>query len=160
MFNLLALAIPVSAGTASWSAESIPSPIGCVLGPAGIDVRDIAVAAGGAVIYAVPGDSIADKVAYKSTSAGASWKTLDINIEADLVAVAPDDTSIVAIANSSTPEVYLSIDGGSTWVNLGTPQETIFDETALGSFHDITDSGGGDGAVESALTAYSLGKLF
>jgi len=46
------------------------------------------------------------------------------DIEADLVAVAPDDADVIAIANSGTPEVYLTINGGSIWYNLGTPQES------------------------------------
>ena len=115
LVSLFALATPVSAGTASWSAESIPGTIDNVLGPAGIDIRDIAVAAGGTTIYAVPGDSISNNVIYKSTSAGVSWTTLGISIEADLVAVAPDDADMVAIANSGTPEVYLTINGGFQW---------------------------------------------
>ncbi len=62
LVSLFTLATPVSAGTASWSAESIPGTIDDVLGPAGIDIRDIAVAAGGTTIYAVPGDSISNNV--------------------------------------------------------------------------------------------------
>jgi len=48
-------------GYPAWSAEPIPSTIDHTLGPAGIDIRDIAVA-GGTTIYAVPGDSISDNV--------------------------------------------------------------------------------------------------
>lgn len=124
LVNLLALATPASAGIASWSAESIPSTLDNALGPAGIDVRDLAVAADGSTIYVVTGDSTSDNVIYKSTDAGISWTTLDINIKAYLVAVSPDDADMIAIANNSTREVYLTINGGSTWSTLGIPQES------------------------------------
>ena len=87
LFSLLS-PVPTSAGAAAWSAESIPGTADICLGPAGIDVRDIAVAADGTTVYAVPGNSLPDRVVYKSTDAGASWSNLDTDIEADLVAVA------------------------------------------------------------------------
>ena len=73
LVSLFSWATPVSAGKLAWSAESIPGTAGVVLGPAGIDVRDIAVAADGKSIYAVPGDSVSDNVVYKSNAAGVSW---------------------------------------------------------------------------------------
>lgn len=123
LVSLFLLAALASADTAYWSAEPIPSTMDEVLGPAGIDVRDIAIA-GSTTIYAVAGDSVSDNVVYKSTDAGISWTTADINIKADLIAVAQDDADVVAIANSSTPEVYLTTNGGSTWYALDTPQES------------------------------------
>ena len=157
LVSLFALATPVSAGTASWSAESIPGTIDDVLGPAGIDIRDIAVAAGGTTIYAVPGDSISNNVVYKSTSAGVSWTTLGLSIEADLVAVAPDDADMVAIANSGTPEVYLTINGGSTWYNLGTPQGS--GGTAAAAIYDIAISKASEGIHYIAAAGKEAGNV-
>ena len=114
---------PALAGDAYWSAETIPGTTGNVLGPAGIDVRDIAVAADGTTIYAVPGDSIAEQIVYRSTDTGASWAELDVSIAADLVAVAPDDAGTVAIADSATAQVYVTTNSGLNWYDLGVPGE-------------------------------------
>lgn len=115
---------PVSAGLASWSAETIPSRTDNILGPPGIDIRDFAVAGDTKTIYAVPGDSISDNVVFKSSDAGATWTALPVSIKADFVAVAPDDSTFVAVANNSTPTVYVTLNGGLIWYDLGTPQET------------------------------------
>jgi len=114
---------PVSAGLAEWSAETIPTRLDNILGPAGINIRDFAVAGDSKTIYAVPGDSIPDNVVYKSSDAGATWTTLPVSIQADLVAVAPDDNNLVAIADNSTPIIYITLNGGSIWYSLGTPGE-------------------------------------
>ncbi len=118
---------PVSAGGAVWSAETIPDTLEYILGPDGtgdnLDVRDFAFAGDGMTVYAAPGDSISDNVVYKSTDAGLGWAALELDITPDLVAVAPDDRDIVVIANSSTPELYLTTNGGVTWDTLGTPPE-------------------------------------
>ena len=151
LVSLFSLAAPASAGTASWSAESIPSTLYEVLGPAGIDVRDIAVAADGTTIFAVSGNTVSDDVVYKSIDAGISWTTLDIPIEADLVAVAPDDADIIAIANSSTPEVYLTSNGGVTWHNLGTPQES--GGAAAAAIYDLAISRASDEMINYLAAA-------
>jgi len=136
--SLLVPASPASAGVTVWSAETIPSTVDLVLGPAGIDVRDLAVDSTGSIIYAVPGDSVSDGVVYKSVNAGASWTTLNVDIQADLVAVAPDDRNMVVIASSDTPEVYLTVNGGSTWYAMGTPQEN--GAAAAAAIYDLTIS--------------------
>ncbi|HJX13159.1 MAG TPA: hypothetical protein VJ377_06475 [Dehalococcoidales bacterium] len=124
LVSLLLPAAPVSAGTAVWSAETIPTVENNFLGPAGVDIRDLAVAPDHTTVYAVPGDSISDNVVYKSVDAGVTWLAIDVDISADLVAIAPDDKNMVAIASRGTPAVYLTTDGGTTWSNLGTPQES------------------------------------
>lgn len=119
---------PVSAGGAVWSAETIPDTLEYILGPDGVgdnlDILDFSFADDGMTVYAAPGDSISDNVVYKSTNAGLGWAALEeLDITPDLVAVAPDDKDIVVITNSSTPELYLTINGGVTWDSLGTPPE-------------------------------------
>ena len=52
--SLFSWAAPVSAGATVWSAETIPSQTGNMLGPAGIDIIDLAVGGDGTTIYAVP----------------------------------------------------------------------------------------------------------
>jgi hypothetical protein len=157
LISLLALAVPASADTSSWSAEPIPSTISKVLGPAGIDVCDIAVAGGGNIIYAVTGDSTSDNVVYKSNDVGNSWTTLDINIKADLIAVAPDDADLVAIANSSIPEVYLTTDGGAIWYALGTPQESS--GAAAAAIYDLAISKASDGINYIAAAGKEAGDV-
>ncbi|MFC1981117.1 hypothetical protein ACFLVN_02605 [Chloroflexota bacterium] len=120
----LSFAAPASADTIGWSEEPIPGTLGNVIGPVGVDVRDMAVASDGRTIYVAPGDRVADNVVYRSANIGESWTTWSVDTRTDLVAVASDDNGVVAIANSSTLEVYLTIDGSSTWTSLGTPQES------------------------------------
>ncbi len=102
LVNLLLPDIPASARGEVWEAETIPSTTYEVLGPAGIDVQDIAVT-DGSIIYAVTGDSVLENILYKSTDAGISWTTREAPIQADLVAVAPDNPDVVAIASSRLP---------------------------------------------------------
>ena len=156
LFSLLSPTL-ASADTASWSAEPVPSSIDMVLGPDGIDVRDLAVADDGVTLYAVSGDSIPENVVYKSTDAGVSWTTLSISIVADLVAVAPDDEDMVAIASSSPPEVYLTINGGSTWYTLGTPQES--GQAAAAAIYDISISPEDNGIHYVAAAGNEAGDI-
>ncbi|MFC1990685.1 WD40/YVTN/BNR-like repeat-containing protein [Chloroflexota bacterium] len=157
LFGFSSLASPASAGTASWSAEAIPGTTGIVLGPAGVDVRDIAVAAVGATVYAVPGDSVSDNVVYKSIDTGVSWTALDVAIEADLVAIAPDKANMIAIVSENTSSVYLTTDGGSTWNSLVTPQES--DGAAAAAIYDIAISAASDGVNYIAVAGKEAGDV-
>ncbi len=129
---------PVSAGLSTWSAENIPSTTGNMLGPAGVDIRDFAIAYDSLTIYAVPGDSIADNLTFKSTDGGLTWATLTVPIRADLVAIAPD-SNLVVIANNTTPEVRVSLDNGVTWSPTGFIQESPGVQTAI-SINDLAIS--------------------
>lgn len=120
--SLMAFATPVSAGTVSWSAFSpVPSSTSQVLEQG--DVVDIGVSGDGDTIYAVGGA----KLVYKSTNRGLTWSTIATtdNSDADLVAVAPDNDDIVAYVGTASDNltVYVSVNGGTTWSNLGVPQE-------------------------------------
>ena len=117
--SLFALAAPASANTLSWSAELIPDTSGNVLGPAGVDITDIAVTTDGTKIYVAPGDSVSNNIVYESTDAGMSWTALTVPIQTDLIAVAPDDKNVIAIGRKNMPIVYVTSNGGSTWKQLG-----------------------------------------
>ncbi|MCK4862837.1 MAG: hypothetical protein KAS25_01005 [Dehalococcoidales bacterium] len=140
--GLLIPAEPASAGAAVWSAEIIPSTLDNILGPDepgdNLDVRDFSMTADCSTIYAVAGNSIVTNVVYKSVDYGVTWTVINIDITADLVAVAPDDKGMVVIANSSTPAAYLSINGGLTWDTLGTIQDNDGDPAA--AIYDIAIS--------------------
>ncbi len=119
MASLLSFAVPVSAEAPLWSAVSIPGAEGYQLGPSGVDIRDLAVAADGMTIYAAPGDSIADRHVFRSDDAGISWVAQSVSIVADLVAVAPDNADVVVVARKTVPSAYFTTDGGTTWHSLG-----------------------------------------
>lgn len=157
LVSLLSWATPASAGTASWSAESIPDTTDNILGPAGIDVRDFAVAPGGTTIYAVPSDSISNNIIYKSTSSGVRWTALNVPVKADLVAIASDNTNMVAIVDSSTAEVYLTTNGGTTWDTLGTPQESGADAAA--AIYDLAISKASAGIHYIAAAGKEAGDI-
>ena len=139
--GLLLSAAPVAAGTCSWTSETTPSTSGKRL-QAGANVVDIAVADDGA-IYAVTGVAT-DNYCYKSTNGGVTWSKLT-NVfpwQPDLVAVAPDDSDIVAVANKATPEVYISSNGGSTWGTLSTITGDVTTATVLADMAISPTAGG------------------
>ncbi len=165
--SLFAWPRPVSAGLAEWSAETIPSRTNNTLGPAGVDIRDLAVANDNLVVYAAPGDSITDNVVYKSTDSGIKWTALPVPIRADYVAIAPDNENLVAIANNITPTVFFSSSAGLAWQTLGTVQETphgapaaaIYDlaiSLAMVNIHYIAVAGKEAGNIAN-LWYYDLG---
>jgi hypothetical protein len=149
--SLAVATVPVSAADPlAWNGEAIPSVGGKLLGPAGVDVCDIAVSSDGATIYAAPG-STANKTLYKSTNGGATWSAINVGVgaatmDADLVAVAPDDSNLIAVANRNTDDdpvaactIYISTNGGASWGTLGIPTGPA---TAINDI-DISASGSG-----------------
>ncbi|MFC1961605.1 hypothetical protein ACFLWN_00950 [Chloroflexota bacterium] len=136
------LTSPAAAAVNSWSTESTPGRKDNVLGPPGIDIRDIAAVPGDSAIYTAPGDSIAGKVIFRSADTGASWTVLPTPISADMVAVAPDNTDVIAIASANETSVCISEDGGMNWNTLATPDG---DSGTARAIHDIAlcaDAGG------------------
>ena len=153
----LAPAAPASAGNLAWSAEEMPGATGVLLGPSGVDVRDLAVASDGMTVYAVPGDSVPQSIIYESADSGASWSVLDVDLTADRVAVAPDDVNIVALA-SGTAAVALSTDGGLNWDSLGVPRQS--GGGAAVAVHDIAVSPvAGDGSRYLAVAGEEAGGV-
>jgi hypothetical protein len=123
VLSLFSWTKPVSAGLSVWSAETIPSVLTNILGPAGVDVRDFVFSGDYQTFYTAPGNSIATNVIYKSTDGGANWTALATDITADLVAIAPDNSNLVVIANTTTADVYISTDGGVIWQSMGTVKD-------------------------------------
>ncbi len=124
LFGLFLWSKPAAAGVSTWSAETIPSTTGYMLGPSGTgnntDIRDWAIGNDNKTIYVAPGDSITSNITFKSVDGGVTWAALATPIRTDKVAVSPDDNNTVVIANNST-DIYLSPDGGGTWNTLNFP---------------------------------------
>jgi len=135
---------------------SVPGTDGYQIGPDGIDVRDLAAAADGATIYVAPGDSITDRCVFKSDDAGKSWVTQGLGINADLVAVAPDNADVAAVARTTVPAVYYTTDGGTTWHSAG----MIKDERGViaSRIHDIAISVADDGTHYLAVAGEEAGE--
>ena len=106
--------------TPQWKQEAIPSTDGNVIGPPGIDIKDMAGAIDGITIWAGPGPTVPLTV-YKSTNTGATWISVPTNvggltgINADLVAIAPDNSDCIAICDTTSLVIYISTNGGATW---------------------------------------------
>src|SRR4030042_1074980 len=96
--SLFAWPAPVSAGSCVWSAESIPLLLDNILGPAGVDIRDLVISNDTITVFAAPGDSVSDNVVFKSIDSGNRWVILQAPIRADFIAMAPNDNNLIAIA--------------------------------------------------------------
>jgi len=125
LVSLMAFAAPVSAGTLSFTTETIPGEPNDILIP-GETIADLA--ASGDTAYAVVGT--ANKT-YKTTNLGQTWKELSKfkattsldNVNFNLVAVAPDNPDVVAVVTeNATPDqrqaVEYSVNGGSSWTRM------------------------------------------
>jgi len=128
LVSLFGFAAPASAGTLSWTDETIPDTTGNVSAP-GTDVTDIAVSGDSNTIYVTDNES---NSLFKSTNGGDTWSqaTLPSTAAAPLwVAVAPDDPDVVAFVADGN-EVYVSTDGGTNWK---TALMTVADTTTSNS---------------------------
>ena len=122
--SLLIVALPVSAaGTLSWDDESLPSTSSKII--EADKITDMAIGPDGTTIYAT--FNTTDGKLYKSTDTGATWSALTSPVETgnttDLVAVAPDDADMVVVVNTANLTVHVSVNGGSSFTELGIPED-------------------------------------
>ncbi len=96
-----------------------------VLAP-GIDIVDFDM--NGSVAYAVTGAAL-----YQSTSGGAMWSNITPRLAlagADYVAIAPDDTDVIVVADATPAAgvgVQISINGGVSFTSMGTIEGLVGD---------------------------------
>jgi hypothetical protein len=138
------LASPASAGTLSWSPDTtVPSTTDNILvTTAGTDIVDIAVSSDGQMVIAATGGN--DARLYKSVDKGATFTALTAPTNTDntsnLVAIAPDDSSIIVVfGGTNNLDGHVSTNGGSTWSSLGTVQEATAGTDAV-AIYDIAIS--------------------
>src|SRR3954468_7484247 len=73
----------------------------------------------GAVLLAAPGVTAAATTATTATAAGPAWSSLPIwGGDVWSLAIPPQDPDVV-FAGTSAGQIYLSRDGGRTWVDAG-----------------------------------------
>ena len=151
LVSLLIAAVPVSASTLDWSAESIPDPGGKIL-LSGSTITDIAVSGDGEILWACVGTT----TIYKSSNGGISWTDVSTGaggvtaIEADLIAIAPDNSNIVAVAATDVPKVNVTTNGGASFGNLGTPSDSAGDDAT--EVYDLDVSAEDQGVHYVAVT--------
>jgi len=189
MLSAFAGAVPAAAATLAFSGD----PSGPASKAVTASFTNIAVSSDGKTIY---GAAIAPPAPlptlYKSTNGGTSFVPISLNNASytspvpdflpsiSLLAVAPDDPTIVAFASNSdyagnaTPTVYLSTNGGTTWSSITntatTPAAPLGFAGAGASISDIQISqsaGGvhyigivgksGTGANKVAVSYYAFG---
>jgi len=113
--SLFVAAAPTSAKDLAYSAEALPSAITLHLA-ASSNITDFAIANDGVTIYAVGNTGSV----WKSSNAGRTWaaQVWAAADAFDMVAVAPDDPNLVAVASSANKTVYVSTLGGMYPSNL------------------------------------------
>jgi len=147
--SLLAFAAPVSAANPlQWNQEAVPTAGGYKLQPASENVSSIAVGGDGTTLYVASGGTSI----YKSTNAGQSWSKVPTTngnqsaINPTLVAVAPDNNNLLAIADTVRKTVYISTNGGASWGTLQSPTNATainsLDVSAFGQTSNYLAVGG------------------
>lgn len=136
---------PVSANPdrLKWSVVDTPSEEGkVVVSPSEINAF---VVSQNETFYAI---DIPNGTVYKSTDAGVTWED-DItdalirdgaSLPAWDIAVAPDDSNLVAVVTDNRTAVYLSDDGGDSWEDSGVPDlgGTLTSDIAISPEYDGT----------------------
>ena len=137
-----------------WSKVSTPTQEGnVVLSPSEINV--FVIGPDDETFYAIdiPGDPVGGKYpngkVYKSTDAGLTWGDKPTeklagkgaNLPAWDIAVAPDDSEIVAVVTDDRTKVYVSEDGGENWYDAHIPD---LGTMLIGSIAISTEYGSGD----------------
>ena len=122
----------------------------------GTEVNRIAVGSDGKTIYAL--DSVTPLL-FKSGDGGYTWTNVTGHLSGfsslDDLAVSPDDPNFMAVVDTTTPEVFLSTNGGSSFAPTGVAGLII-----AGTIQDITISGGyniGGGIAQEIMFGTSSG---
>ncbi len=135
-----------------WATVNIPGTNGnVVISPS--EVSEIAI--GAQVFYAL--DTGNSKI-YRSRNGGLTWENITpylmqagALLPATRIAIAPDNANFVAVVTDTGSCVYLSIDGGITWLNANVPAITGTIQTiALSSSYIEDDVSCRDIAIGSA----------
>ena len=147
--SLCAFAIPVAtpteAASQQWSPQTLPTAVGNVM-LTGSNVTDYAVANDGLTIY-VANNGVASNAAgavLVSTNGGQSFTALTVATAGanvmSAIAVAPDDTQVVAVVEFATTAcvVHISVNGGATWTALPAAYAATTPSAVVG-VSDITD---------------------
>jgi photosystem II stability/assembly factor-like uncharacterized protein len=150
------VALPASAADPlQWNEEAIPASPGIL--SSGANITDLAVCADGTTMYAATGTT----TVYKSTNAGVSWTPCGSTglTAVSLVAVAPDNNNMVAVADTSSIIVYISTNGGTSWGSLSTPgtATTINDIDMSAASPDNNLAVAGDDSTNGNVWIYGLG---
>ncbi len=158
--SLLLWTAPAMAGnTMEWDDESVPDTDDYVI--LAKDIVGLAVAEGGLAIYAVAGEAYL----YVSTDKGKTWDiTLSrydsSDINANFVAVTPDDPAYIAICNTGG-DVIISDDGGATFDSLGASGVTTVKSLDIsresGDNHFVAVAGS-DG-TNARVAVYEIGAI-
>ena len=162
---------PVSANPdrLKWSVVDTPSEEGkVVVSPSEINAFAISL---NDTFYAI---DIPNGTVYKSTDAGVTWED-DItdalvrdgaSLPAWDIAVAPDNSNLVAVVTDNRTAVYLSDDGGDNWQDSGVPDlggMLISDIAISPEYVDTHDVAIGtrypDNATDGDVWAITLGEL-
>ena len=124
------MAVPVAPASGSiyaWAADSTqPTVSNGLLATAGQSINSISQTSNGANIFV----TTTANTLLQSTNGGQTWTQMSATAfpgsgRMSLVAVAPDSSSIVAIASANTSTVYLSTNGGSSFSSLGVPAASM-----------------------------------
>ena len=164
--SLLLSAAPVSAGTLSWGSEDLPDEF---VDTAGDNIVDLAVSGDGSVIYA----SVGSTTIYRSTNGGESWSSItvvdtgtpNVYLQADFLAVTPDDPNYLAVA-SDNATVFISDDAGANWdtlgqINGGATIDDVWDlaiSVEKGGNHFVAVVGD-DGGADAEIWYYEIGAV-
>jgi len=88
------------------------------------EVSDIAAGSSG-IVYAIDSDFSG---VYRSDNAGISWEEIDdalveagAVLPASKIALAPDDSNMIAVVTDTATKVYISMDGGDEWEDTFVP---------------------------------------
>ena len=160
--TLLLSAAPVSASELGWGTTTIPSATNNVI-VNGLKIVDMTVADDGTTVYAADG---ANAVVYKSTDAGRTWGTKTTTLIPTLVAVAPDDASLLMVATAAGA-IEVSTNGGTSFTSLGTSTDAagaaiaVANDIAIspadGDNHYLTVAGN-ESATVANVWYYKLGS--